>query len=209
MTVCLMLGASGALISSFGTIRYIRGIIKSGTKPRLASWIAWTISWIVVFIVATKDQSYVAAAFALAGVLRSGAVTCVTLYKSARRRSGIVFDRVDLASVSVSLICLLAYVVLAMPIICVLLAAAANWVASFPTIYQTWKQPHLDDWRIYSANLLACFFCLLGVFLESRLGVTTLAGPMVSLVGNGTIVLLLVGRRNLFAAREYVEESTS
>lgn len=169
------------------------GVAQKGTRPHMASWLAWTVSWVVLFAVAAMNHSYLVMVFTGAGAIRSGLVVIVSqIYHRARWR----FDGIDMLCIASAGICMWALILMPQRVLVgATLAGLANLIAAFPTIRQAWKRPHDDDWQIYATNVLACVATCAGVILDEKMVISSFVGPVASLVNNGIVVLLLAIRR--------------
>jgi hypothetical protein len=183
----------GAAITLIGTTRYIIGILKDGTKPRLASWIAWLTSNGVLTIVAFMDGAYLPALFnALAVVGNIGVLIAASRQKAGRRPSGTT----DWLCLSAALACLV--LMISFPEIAVfgaIMAMAANLIATWPTIIHAWQKPFEETWHLFLANISACTLAMIGVVGSVGWELALIAGPLVTMSGNFILIFITLGRR--------------
>ena len=52
MDLSIALACIGAGISFYGVLQYINGILHRGTKPRMASWVAWLTANSIFMVIA-------------------------------------------------------------------------------------------------------------------------------------------------------------
>lgn len=180
----------GALISLYGTARYMVGIWKYGTQPRLASWLAWAASNIVLLIVAIKCGAYQVAVFnGLAGAANIGVLLLAAHCRAGDAPRGMS----DWSCLAISLSCLI--MIIAMPHMSLqgaLLAMMANAVATWPTIRHAWRKPHAETWQLFAANAAAASLALASVPSPS---LEAVAGPLMAAIGNVSLTGITTLRR--------------
>jgi hypothetical protein len=180
----------GALISLYGTVLYMIGIWKHGTRPRLASWIAWAVSNAVLMIMAVRWGAYQVAVFnAIAGAANLG-----VLILAARRRVGDApKGSSDWSCLVAALGCMVVMLMLPhMGMLCALLAMMANAIATWPTIRHAWHKPHAETWQLFAANAIAASLALVSVQSPS---LQKVAGPLMATAGNITLTSVATLRR--------------
>lgn len=193
METSLLLACAGASISMIGVVRYIRGILRDGTKPRLASWLAWLASWVVFMIIGLLQQDYGAAAFAGIGAVGNVGVLAAAWHKKAAHLPS---GRTDWTCLILACACLAAmFAFPEAPLISAALAVAANLIATWPTLVHAYAEPHAETWQLFAANAGAGLAGCAGVIFAGNPQVSTLAGPAVSLFGNTTLTLVTLIRR--------------
>lgn len=194
----------GALISWWGTARYIIGVLRDGTQPRLSSWIAWSTANSVLMIVALMNGNHMAANFNGLAALGNIGVILASCVKRAGERPDTPTDWICLA---ISGACL--GTILLLPRLTVLdacLALCANAIATWPTIQHAWRRPHEETWQLFAANAGANLLGLVSVIMASGLALTNIAGPLAGMTGNLILVCITVGRKWLVRVVEEVEK---
>jgi hypothetical protein len=194
----------GAAISWWGTARYMIGIFRNGTQPRLASWIAWAAANGVLMIVALLNDATTAALFNGLAALGNISVLVICSIKRVGQRPEGATDWACLASAGLCLATILAF-----PRATVLdatLAICANIIATWPTIRHAWFKPQEETWQLFAANGGANAMGLVSVISAAGAGIGNIAGPLISMIGNVTLVSITVGRRWLVQVAEEVEE---
>ncbi len=193
MTLSIVCGATGAAISCVGAVKYYKAILKEGARPSIASWLAWTLSWAVLLAGALGEASGVAIIFTAVGALRSLLVIVLARAKNVRCMPQ---GYSEWFSIMAAFACIAAVAVSpgGSPL-SVLLAAAANFIATWPTIRQAWGRPYADSPYVFMGNAAACTIVCFGIVLENNLAFNTLSGPTASLIGNCAVVTVLYARR--------------
>lgn len=190
----VLLGACGAVFGSLGAIRYLRALVKDRIKPRLSSWLAWTVSWLSMLVIGIATKNIVATVFAAAGFIRSGLVITITSFKQASTWN-MLTRRQDLMCLATSFSCIMVLFVDPVSACNTTLAAVANLIATWPTARQVWSAPHDESWHLYAANSVSCVLACLGVTLSCTPTIYAFSGPMISLFGNLCVLTLILSRR--------------
>lgn len=194
----------GAAVSLWGTARYVIGIGKGETQPRLASWIAWAAANCILMVVALQAGAQTAAIFnGLAG-LGNVSVLIISAIKRAGERPQGATDWICLSTAGVCLLAILSFS--HMTTLVAVLAMCANLVATWPTIQHAWQRPREETWQLFAANGGANALGLVSVVSASGMALGNIAGPLISMFGNVGLVVITVGRSWLTRTVEEVEE---
>lgn len=194
----------GAIISWWGTGRYMLEIARGNTQPRLASWIAWATANGVLMVVALLNDSTLAAVFNGLAALGNVSVLVLSGIKRAGDRPHGATDWTCLAATGLCLFCILMWphaTYMVAP-----LAMLANIVATWPTIQHAWQRPQEEAWQLFAANAGANGLGLAGVAAAGGMGLANIAGPLISMVGNAALVSITLGRGMLNNAVQVAEE---
>jgi len=195
---------SGAAISLWGTAKYMVSIGKGDTHPRLASWIAWATANGVLMAVALMHDMHTAAVFNGIAALGNVSVLLLSAVKRAGQRPSGATDWTCLIASGACLATILLFPHLSL--LDALLAMTANVIATWPTIQHAWRRPQEEAWQLFAANGSANALGLVGVFASAGANLGNIAGPLISMVGNVSLVLITVGRNWLSATVATVEE---
>jgi hypothetical protein len=195
----------GASISLIGTGRYIAGIVRDGTQPRLASWVAWLAANLVLAVVAMLGGAHLAAIFnGLAALGNGGVLTAAAIKRAGLRPTG----RTDWGCLSAAGVCLV--VILCFPHLSLLgaiLAMSANIIATWPTGHNAWHNPFAETWQLFAANAGASLLGLISVVgATGNLKLTVIAGPLIAMAGNLTLTIVTLARRSLHQVAETIQE---
>jgi hypothetical protein len=193
LSISVILACIGAGISFFGVFRYFKGVLYDGTKPRMASWAAWCTANIVFAIVAFNEGSMIAVGINIIAALGNALIIGASIRQRVSMKPG---DATDWACLIASVACVL--VILIVPenkLLGALLAMAANIIATIPTLRHAWSIPHEETWQLFAANGFASLLGYIGVVLISGFEITATAGPLITIIGNVTLVSITVGRQ--------------
>jgi hypothetical protein len=183
----------GAAVSLYGTARYIVGIFKDGTQPRLASWIAWFIANVAMMFMAWSHGAQTAAAFDALSAAGNAGVLIAGAAKRAGQKPSSATDWTCLAIAATCSLVNASFPQLAMA--GTLLAMFANLVATWPTMAHAWEEPSAETWQLFAANAGASLLGVIGVGAAGGFKITTIAGPLVAMIGNVTLTAITLGRR--------------
>jgi len=195
----------GAGISLWGTLKYMVSIGRGGTQPRLASWIAWGTANGVLMFVAFINDLHTAALFN--GIAAAGniAVLAMSAVRRAGQRPAGATDWTCLAASGICLATILCFP--RMAFMDAVLAMCANLIATWPTIQHAWQRPKEEAWQLFAANGGANALGLVGVFASAGAGLSNIAGPLISMIGNTSLVIITVGRGWLMSTVQTVEDA--
>lgn len=195
----------GAAISWWGTARYIMSIAKGDTQPRLASWIAWGTANGVLMYVALINGAHVAAIFNGLAALGNIIVLILCAIKRSGERPEGMTDWACMITAGMCLLTILLFPKLTM--LDAILAMCANVIATWPTIQHAWQKPQEEAWQLFAANGGANALGLVSVFASSGPALSNIAGPLISMIGNGSLVAITVGRNWVTKTVSNVEEA--
>jgi hypothetical protein len=184
----------GAAVSLYGTARYLIGILKDGTQPRLASWVAWLIANLVMMFMALAHGAHDAAIFNGLSAAGNASVLIAAAVKRAgqKPRGG-----TDWTCLVVAGTCSLANASFPdMAMVGAGIAMFANLVATWPTMVHAWHEPSAETWQLFAANAGASLLGVIGVSASGGFKLTTIAGPLVAMIGNATLTAIVLGRRH-------------
>jgi hypothetical protein len=191
LSLSLLLACLGVSVSLYGVFTYLRGIIKDGTQPRMASWLAWFTANTVFTFVAFGQDAYLAAAINGISSVTNAIIIGLSLKKKVKLRPG---DWIDWACLISSVFCVVITVMSPVKELGVLTAMLANLIATIPTIRHAWSKPHEETWQFFAANVGAGSLSVLGVIMQSGLSFGSIAGPLMVVIGNTSMLLITVGR---------------
>jgi hypothetical protein len=193
MELSTVFACVGAGISLVGVTHYLIGIMRHGTKPRMASWVAWLTANGVFTAIALQDGAYIAAAINGMGVATNISVIMASALRKVDMKPS---DAMDWWCMLVSVACIGS--VLIVPdnkILAATLGMVANLVATAPTFRHAWKKPHEETWQLFAANAFANGLGVASVALANGVELVVIAGPLVATIGNATLVFITAGRK--------------
>lgn len=189
----ITLACVGAGISLVGFIQYLNGIMCHGTRPRMASWIAWLTANMIFSIVAFHEQAWLAVAINGVGVVTNILVVIASGIKKVPMKPA---DAIDWSCLIASIICIGVMVTIPdMKLLAAMLAMVANLVATIPTFRHAWTKPYEETWQLFAACVIANSLGIVSIVLSSGLEMVTLAGPLIATLGNASLLLMTTARK--------------
>lgn len=181
----------GALFGIYGTIQCGIEVYRGDAQPRLASWIAWGTSNAVFSALAIMHGNYLSAGFnGIAAAGNFGILALCTYRRAGMRPRGAT----DFICLVLTMSCLAVVVFSQGASYVAYVAMAANIAATWPTMKHAWQKPHEEPWRMFAANAGANALGLTGVIASGSVGMAVIAGPLISMLGNLSLVAITVGR---------------
>jgi hypothetical protein len=170
----------------------MKGILRDGTQPRMASWAAWLTANTVFAVVAFHEGAYLAAGINAISAATNAAVIILSIKQRVSARPD---DAIDWSCLIASVLCVV--VTVAMPqnkTLGALFAVMANIVATIPTLRHAWTKPQEETWQMFAANVFAGSSSMIGIIIASGFDFTSVAGPLMMIIGNTSMVMITVGR---------------
>jgi hypothetical protein len=130
-----------------GTVPYIVETIPGNTKPRIVTWLTWTLLTGVAGAASLSAGQFGAAVFALLGTVATSAVVVAGLRFGDRS-----FTTLDLFCLAGGLLGLLLWLSLDNPIFAIWAAILIDFVGLVPTLVHAWTQP--------AAETASAFVCV-------------------------------------------------
>lgn len=159
----------------------------------MASWVAWLTANSVFTYIAMSEGAWLAAAINTAGVFANILVIVASAKKNVSMRP---VDMTDWSCLLVSLLCIMLMLLMGdNKTAGALFAIAANLVATTPTFRHAWHKPREEAWQLFAANATANGLGVIGIIIATGAEFTTLAGPLISTLGNLMLVGVTAGRR--------------
>lgn len=193
MDLSVTLACISAGISFFGVLQYVRAILYGGTKPRMASWVAWLTANSIFTIIAFQQEAVLAGAINIVAASSNALVIAISVKKKVRMKPA---DSIDWACLVASIVCVSAvFLVPEDKMLVALLAMVANIIATTPTFRHAWSKPHEEAWQLFAANASASALGVAGIIMVSGVELASIAGPLIAMLGNMTLVGITAGRK--------------
>ena len=178
---------AGGVISVLGVLPYLRDVIHGKTKPRVVSWLTWTVLTAIATAAALSDKAYASGILTLAGTLATGSVVLAGLKYGDKH-----FERFDVACLIGAFVGLASWLIFGSPEIAIIATVSIDFVGAMPTLRHGWQKPHEETELAFIVSSFAAFLSLLAVDTYS---VTNLAFPLYLTLMNGLIATVVVMRK--------------
>ena len=192
MTGVLM--ALGAFLNVAGIVPYIVSVAKKHTKPRIVSWLTWSLLSAVACAASFANHQYPSAVLTLSAV----AVT-VTVVVFGWKYGDRKFERFDLLCQAGVFVGIGMWLVFGSPGIALAFAISIDFIGALPTLKHSWQKPQ-EETCISFAAASASGFCALAA--ADGWGVTAIAYPVYIMVINAVFGGVILGRRKYAFAGE-------
>jgi hypothetical protein len=173
-----------SVLSLAAALPYIHDVVRGRTKPRLASWLMWSILPAVASAAAFATSQLPAAVLSLCIALQC-ALIVVLGYKHGSR----VLAKLDVTCLVGALLALGLWGFLNSPAAAALTIVLTDFLAAIPTLRHSWERPYEETWLAFALSgtsgavtLLAVNFALL----------TAVAFPLYIAVVDFTITFLIL-----------------
>lgn len=132
---------AAAIASLLAAGLYIRAMIKGKARPNRVTWLMWSIAPFI----ATAAEIYSGVTWAVIPVFMTGfapfLIFCASFFTKAYWR----LSKFDYFCGGVSALALVLWVVTMEPILSIILAIAADAIASIPTLKKAWRNPETES----------------------------------------------------------------
>lgn len=158
MAIDIFLVIISVCISIYGSYRYVYDTIRGTTRPNRISYGLWAIAPLIGVGAAISSGAGV---LTTVRTFMAGFVPLIILIASFLNRSGYwKTTKFDYICGSFSLIALVLWLVIDLPIYAVLIAALADFFAAIPTIKKSWTNPESETGIAYITSLLSVVIIL-------------------------------------------------
>ncbi|MGE4170203.1 MAG: hypothetical protein AB7F28_05735 [Candidatus Margulisiibacteriota bacterium] len=179
---------SAATFAAF--LPYILSILKGETKPRVVSWIIWSISTLMVFAGQWADGGGVGAwPTGLSGLITLGIVGLAYA-----KQGSLETTRLDKACFAIAILGVLAWFWTRTPLWTVLLMTSIDLVGFIPTFRHAYHHPHDENITFY---MLMFMRNLLGIPALEHYSLTTLVFPIAMNIAMAILVPMVMIKRKV------------
>jgi hypothetical protein len=180
---------AGGAISVLGVLPYLRDVIRGKTKPRVVSWLTWTVLTAIATGAALSDKAYASGILTLAGTLATGSVVLAGLKYGDKK-----FERFDIFCLTGALVGLVLWLTFGSPEIAIIATVTIDFIGAMPTLRHSWQKPHEETEQAFIISSFAAFLSLLAV---EHISITNLAFPLYLTLMNATIASVVVTRKRV------------
>lgn len=185
-----LLGTGGAVVIAVSAAYYFLDVLRGGTRPQRTSWLIWSLTGALGFATSRAGGAgpgaYAAAVDATACVLTFLVCLSPRFGKDGGRRADLALDTVAVGGVVLWQSGLLTSTAAA------LTAVTVNAVGLWPTLRDSWAQPHTESLRSWGGDVVGNAACLAAVAEPSA---AALAFPGFLTVAATAVSGVLVVRR--------------
>jgi hypothetical protein len=188
-----LLSIVGSLIVAVSFLPYLKDTIQKKIKPRIASWITWSLLTSTATVAAISAHAYTSA-------LLTGSATIVEvlILAFALRNGNRTYQLLDGIAQSISLIGIILWLFSRDPVYGIAFNVMADFIGGgIPTYYHGWVKPHEEQWQSFMIFAFGSFLTIFGV---STHNFVNLAFPIYLTFNSSTIGLDIYFRQKVVKA---------
>jgi hypothetical protein len=179
-----VLVASSGVLALAATIPYLLDIVRGRTKPRLVSWLVWSVLLGIGSAAVFATRQLPAGVLSLCDALACGLVVLLG-YKHGER----IVGRLDVACLLGACLALGLWGLLKSPAIAAVVIVVTDFLGAIPTFRHSWLRPYEETWLAFALSGLSGAVTLLAANFAV---LTAIVYPLYILVANFIIVILLL-----------------
>jgi hypothetical protein len=178
---------ASSLISVSASAPYIVEVLRGKTKPRVVSWLTWTMLTAIAGAASLADHQYPAAILSFCSAFSTGLIVVLGLRYGDRK-----FTSLDIVCQAAALAGLALWLLLDSPVAAVLTMVTIDLVGCVPTIVHSWHKPYEETWIAFAMSSLAAALTLAAV--NSGWQVTAVAYPIYLVLANIILAAVIIVR---------------
>jgi hypothetical protein len=180
-TILIILSGILTLVS---VVPYLRAIIKGTTKPRVVTWLVWSILTGIAAAATFSDGQYPTAILLTFATIATLSVVVVGWHRGDKK-----IERLDIACLIAAFAGIVLWQVFNAPAIAVIATIAIDFVGGIPTLIHAWKKPH-EETAITFFLWASAGLCTL--IVVSHWTVTSAAYPLFLVAMNIIIATIII-----------------
>lgn len=177
-----------SLLTISAAVPYLLDTLKGKTKPRIASWLTWSILTAIASAAAFSDHQYGSAVLTTSAMIETLAIVVLGIIKTGDRS----LEKFDIYCLVGAGFGLLLWWVFNSPAIAIVATVTIDFIGFLPTFKHAWQEPHEETWITF---LLAGGGGVFATLAAHDLTITALAFPLYDFVTDAAITGLILIRR--------------
>lgn len=178
----------GALFLLISAVPYLKDVIAGKTRPRIVSWLTWSLLGAIATVAAFAEGHYPSAALTLAATIETSLIVIFGWRYGDRR-----FERFDIWCQVAAVAGLGLWYLFQSPLIGLTAALVIDIVAALPTLRHAWLKPNEETAKAYFLGASAAV-CTLAAL--SSMAIMGMLYPLYLLLLNCLIGSILLARRS-------------
>ena len=151
----------GTLLTTASFVPYLRDIIRHGARPRLVSWVIWSLLLGLMTVVSVEEKQWASAL--VAGVSGLGCLAVVALGLRYASRHVTRLERVTLMG---ALLGIALWFVVGSPLVVMMIALAVDALAYIPTFIHGWQEPEEESVLAFACAGVGEAIILMAVWMQ-------------------------------------------
>jgi hypothetical protein len=181
----------GGLIAAGGTVPYIIATLKGYTKPRIVTWLTWSLLTAVAGAASIAAHENSSAVFAFLGTLVTSLVVIAGLRSGDR-----TFTALDLGCLAGVFAGLALWLFLNNPAFGVLAAVVIDFIGLVPTLAHAWKAPHEETLSAFVCVGIGGLITSASIIVAGSVSLIALGYPLYAAVSMGGCAAIIILRRS-------------
>lgn len=178
--------ALSSILSVISILPYLSDVVRRKTKPRVVSWIIWTLLSGITAAAAFSDKQY--PTFVMTAVGASLALIVAVL---GWRYGDKEFGKLDVTCLFGALVGIGLWYRFDSPALAVIAVVIIDIIGSIPTVVHAWQKPHEETWSTFVMWSVSAGFTLLAI---DQWQITSYLAPIYYIFMNTVIVLVILIR---------------
>jgi hypothetical protein len=176
-----------AILTVTCSVPYLIDVVRKKTKPRIVSWLNWTLLTGIATAAAIADGQVASAVLTGAATVETGLVVILGLHYGNRK-----FERFDILCQIGAIVGLILWLVFNNPTIAIVATVAIDFLALLPTLKHSWTHPEEETIITFALAGLGAVF---SVFAITSWTITGLTYPIYITFANFLLVSILLARK--------------
>lgn len=186
MNLTILLILLSVIFTVVGVIPYLIEVVKGKTKPRVVSWLTWSVLTAISCAAAYVEGQYPTAILLFVASLETLTVVILGWQLGDKK-----IVRLDIVCLLGALVGIILWQVFNTPAIAVIATIAIDLVGGIPTLVHSYKRPHEETWIIFFLAFLGAG-CTLLVISDWR--ITAFAYPLYLVIINVLFTGVIISR---------------
>lgn len=176
-----------SVLAIVNILPYIRDVYRKKSKPRIVSWLTWSLLTAIASAASFSDKQYASAILTLLA-----SVETLTVVILGWRYGDREFGRFDMICQIAAIVGLILWLIFNSPAIAIIATLSVDFIASLPTLKHSWEKPHEETAITFLLGSIAAVFTLLAA---NNHKITAIAFPAYLVAMNFAIAAIIYKRQ--------------
>jgi uncharacterized membrane protein YsdA (DUF1294 family) len=183
--------AISSILATIAILPYVRDVCRKKTKPRIVSWVTWSLLFAIASAASFSDRQYASAILTLLDSI--GTMTIVILgWRFGDKKT----EPFDIGCQIAAMVGLILWLIFNSPAIAIIATISIDFIASLPTLKHSWKKPYEETAITFLLGGIAGVFTLMAV---NNHKITAVAFPIYLVTINFLISTIIYSRKSYLA----------
>lgn len=191
MNISNILVAVSSVLTIVAILPYFIEVIRGKTKPRVVTWVIWSLLTFIGFLAAITEKQYPTAILLALSSLATFSIV-IFGWKLGDKK----IERVDVICFIGAIIGIILWQVFHSASFAMIVMIIVDLIGGIPTLIHSWKKPEEETWMTFLLSFFAAFLTLLAV---EDWQITGFAFPLYLVIMNLLFTLVIVVRAKKMA----------